>query len=446
MEEREVVHLEDIDPEKTAKALIVKHNDLVNARYQSFTLAEQRVILILLAQIRPDDEDFKDYRISLNDFSKIIGMPISGSFYENVKATCDKLTDRKIHIQQGNSWLITHWVSSAKYVHGSGYVELSFDPKLKPYLLRLKDHFTEYKLDIAVKFKSQYSIRLYEVLKKEAQIESHYRHKKQFEKKYSVDDLRIIFAIDDNQYKLFKDFRIKVLEPAIKDISDKTDLNIFETRYIKTSKKITAISFTVIIRSENEAQAQAVQMQLAELPKETLSEEENHQIIDTLINLGFTFENARSCKNKYGVRRIERNISYVQGVEKTSKKPIERLPAYLSQAIQEDWGKATEDKKERDEAKRRQEQEAKEREERENERKKAEQRKQTEQAINSFFGLPVGLRSHIQEEFVKVLKSEKKYAHLVPKWEVLRNEKEALMTEPMLGYVFSKFLDEKNFI
>lgn len=446
MEEREVVHLEDIDPEKTAKALIVKHNDLVNARYQSFTLAEQRVILILLAQIRPDDEDFKDYRISLNDFSKIIGMPISGSFYENVKSTCDKLTDRKIHIQQGNSWLITHWVSSAKYVHGSGYVELSFDPKLKPYLLRLKDHFTEYKLDIAVKFKSQYSIRLYEVLKKEAQIESHYRHKKQFEKKYTVDDLRIIFALEENEYKLFADFKKWVLSPVIKDISDKTDLNIFETRFIKTSRKITAVSFTVIIRSENEAQAQAVQMQLEELPKETLNEEENHPIIDALINLGFTFENARSCKNKYGVRRIERNISYVQAVEKTSKKPIERLPAYLYQAIQEDWGKATEDKKERDEAKRRQEQEAKELEERENERKKAEQREQTKKAINSFFELPVGVRNHIQKEFLGVLKSEKGYTHLLPKWDLLKDKKELLSNEPMLGYVFAKFLVEKSFI
>lgn len=446
MEEREVVHLEDIDPEKTEKALIVKHNDLVNARYQSFTLAEQRVILILLAQIRPNDEDFKDYRISLNDFSKIIGMPISGSFYENVKATCDKLTDRKIHIQQGNSWLITHWVSSAKYMHGSGYVELSFDPKLKPYLLRLKDHFTEYKLDIAVKFKSQYSIRLYEVLKKEAQIESHYRHKKQFEKKYSVDDLRIIFALEESDYKLFGHFKTKVLEPAIKDISDKTDLNIFETRFIKTSRKITAISFTVLIRSDNEAQAQAVQMQLEELPKETKNEEENHPIIDSLINLGFTFENARSCKNKYGVRRIERNISYVQGVEKTSKKPIERLPAYLSQAIQEDWGKAIEDKKEREQVKRKQEQEAKQRKEQEEERAKAEQRKQTEQAINAFSGLPIGIKSHIQDEFLKVLQSEKRYSHLIPKWEVLKNEKEALMVEPMLGYAFAKFLAEKSFV
>ena len=44
-------------------------------------------------------------------------------------------------------------------------VDLCFDPKLKPYLLQLKDQFTSIALQYAIQLKSLYAIRIYELLK-----------------------------------------------------------------------------------------------------------------------------------------------------------------------------------------------------------------------------------------------------------------------------------------
>lgn len=435
--EYETLDFENFDPDSLDGALVRQSNELIEAKYQLPSVQEQRIILMLLAQIKPSDEDFKGYRISVSDFAKVAGIKADG-VYTELERTTKALVSRTVTFKQGRDFLHVNWLSSAKYKHGSGYVELCFDPNMKPYLLQLKNHFTQYKLDKVLHFKSVYSIRLYELLKKEAWK----ARNSEFKLEISYEELREKFDIAKKEYIKFNDFKRFTIQPAVLEISEKSDLNIHNVNYKKTGRAISHIAFSVQVRSDDETKLRKNQTALEIISKPL----ENHPIIDSLVNMGIAWENAKSLKNKYGVKRVERNIAYVQGEVKSGKNPIERVPAYLTKAIREDWGKATEDKKERDEAKRRQEQEAKEREERENERKKEEQRKQTEQAINAFFGLPVGIKNHIQEEFAKVLKSEKKYSHLVPKWEVLKSEKEALMDEPMLGYVFAKFLVEKRFV
>lgn len=54
-----------------------------------------------------------------------------------------------------------------EYVEGSGIVQVEFHKSLKPYLLQLQEYgnFTKYQINNVVNFKSQYSIRLYELLK-----------------------------------------------------------------------------------------------------------------------------------------------------------------------------------------------------------------------------------------------------------------------------------------
>ena len=56
---------------KNNDVLVVKHNNLINARY-NLTLQEQRIILWLISEIRADDDEFKLYRISISDFARTV--------------------------------------------------------------------------------------------------------------------------------------------------------------------------------------------------------------------------------------------------------------------------------------------------------------------------------------------------------------------------------------
>jgi plasmid replication initiation protein len=57
------------------KTLVVRQsNELVEASYKIATVGEGRLIRMLIAQIQPDDEDFKNYRIGVADFARFFGL------------------------------------------------------------------------------------------------------------------------------------------------------------------------------------------------------------------------------------------------------------------------------------------------------------------------------------------------------------------------------------
>ncbi|AVM73387.1 Initiator Replication protein [Magnetospirillum gryphiswaldense MSR-1] len=55
------------------KALVKRHNHLIEARYR-LTLQEQRLLLWLFSEIKPEDTDFKRYRVRIADLAKLIGI------------------------------------------------------------------------------------------------------------------------------------------------------------------------------------------------------------------------------------------------------------------------------------------------------------------------------------------------------------------------------------
>lgn len=312
--------------------IIKKSNELIEARYR-LSIAEQRLILLLASQIRKDDKDFNSYEIRVSDFAEMFELKTEKSLYERVEQASAELLGKKLYLKNDRkNFEATVWLSYVKYVRGSGVIQLRFDDSLKPYLLQLKDSlkgFTQYKLGAVMNFKSSYSVRLYELLKKEVWI-AEKEGRKDFKKTFEIEEYRLLLGIDKKAYPLFADFRRWTIEPPVKEITEQTDLEIFETRYIKTGRKITGVCFVVLIKDEKQKAKQ--EKQEAQEQKQEI-----HRSIQALMDNGFSFENAKSYKTKYGVKQIERNLAYMQAEERNGKK-IDNRPAYLAKAIQEDWG------------------------------------------------------------------------------------------------------------
>jgi hypothetical protein len=150
------------------------------------------------------------------------------------------------------------------------------------------------------------------------------------EKSFEIEEYRRILGIEKKAYPIFANFRIRVIEPTVEEISEQTELNISETKYIKTGRKITGITFVVKIRQTDETQA--LKMEREEEPPK----EQPHPIIERLISLGFGVETAKQYKTKYGIKRIERNIAYT--LAKKQEGIVKDIPPYLNKAIVEDMG------------------------------------------------------------------------------------------------------------
>ena len=310
------------------KQIIRKSNDLIEARYR-LSIAEQRLVLLLAAEISPDDEDFKDYELRVNDFVRMFGLETDKSIYEQVEQAADNLLGKIITLQEGKEIEKTVWLSYVKYKKGSGAVKIRFDKSLKPYLLQLQGHFTQYNIKHVVGFKSQYSIRLYELLKMEA-----FKAKNGcFEKTFELVKLREFLGIGKKEYAAFDNLNRRVIQPSVKEISAQTDLNITDIKKICSGRKIIALTFVVSAILDDKKDI---------LPNSgsASSISTTHPIIELLVTHGFSDSMAKTFKNKYGVKRIERNVAYA--LAKKQEGAIKDFPAYLNIAIKDDLGNAWE--------------------------------------------------------------------------------------------------------
>ena len=107
---------------------------------------------------------------------------------------------------------------------------------MAPYLFDLQEKFTSYGLYNVLKMKSQYSIRLFELLKSYAY---------QLQKTFEVDELKKLLMVDAvKSYHDYGMFRQKVLEPAIREVNELTELNITMEPETK-GRKVIKVKFTI---------------------------------------------------------------------------------------------------------------------------------------------------------------------------------------------------------
>jgi len=317
------------------KALIVRQtNDLVEASYKIASVGEGRLIRMLIAQIKPTDEDFKTYRIEVADFARFFGIT-HNSIHEQIEKSARALREREILIRKGKSWLSTGWLSHAEYIEGSGYIEVSFHAKLKPYLLGIQKYFTKYDLKNLVNFRSGYAIRLFELLKKE---EFKANANGYFRRSFEYEEIRGLFGIEKREYEFFKDFRVRVIDSSVKEINTNPDIQISRVEYQKTGRKFTHIVFHC-------ERARQLQLDVDEpLPKfvEVAKESEKPEDVRDLIAMGIDEATAYKWRKKYGVKRLTRNLAYTRAMQKAGK-IRDSLTGFLARAIADNLGSAWEE-------------------------------------------------------------------------------------------------------
>jgi len=318
-----------------ASLLVTQSNKLVEARY-NLPLSEQRLILSMISKIQPSDEDFKPYVISIKEFAEFLGVD-ENSMYRECKKITKKLLSRVVEIDEVGRFVQTHWVSSAEYIDGTGVVNLSFDPLLKPYLLQLKSGFTSCKLQMLLSFKSQYTMRFYMLIK---------QYEKLVNREFLVTELRETIGIEKKQYALYSNFRNRILLPSQKELKEKADL-YFEFDEIKYGRRIGSIKFHIFRKQETHVINPSAENPLKNetLPNTIPSFSEintpRNTVIDKLILLIPEQHQSRKTilasivrfEKKEDFEYVKRNILY------SNAKAAKSYAGFFNSALKNDWGK-----------------------------------------------------------------------------------------------------------
>lgn len=210
--------------------LVVKHNDLIEAKYK-LNLVEQKIILYTVSQLDRDENNFKLVKVKISDIAELIGNEIHR--YTEFKKIANDLMDKKVVLSSRPN-LDMRWLASSEYI-GEGIIELEFSEKLIPYLLQLKQRFTRYELKNILSMKSSYSVRIYELMKQYENI-----GKREFE----LTEFKRCLGLKEDEYSRIYDFERFVLKVAKEEINRDTDL-IIDYEKKRKGRKITGFLFII---------------------------------------------------------------------------------------------------------------------------------------------------------------------------------------------------------
>jgi len=295
--------------------IAMQHNNLVEAKY-SMTLQQKRIMIWLVSQIKPDDIDFKEHTLSIKELVEIC--QLSGeSSYKEIRNITFSLIEKGIRIiditdPSNKREIQVSWLSSADYYQGK--VKLSFSPKLKPYLLQLKEKFTAINVIDLMQFKSVHAIRIYELLKQYQDIG---------ERVLSLEEIKDCCGVRD-KLKQYGELKKRLLLIAQREINEKSDIHIkFEC--IKPSRKILGIKFII---SKNKA------YELRNNPvKETQEIKRKPPIIDTLKEFGLSSRVTNQILKENTEQTIQNAINAVD--LQLSRGQVRNTKAMLMTAIKE---------------------------------------------------------------------------------------------------------------
>ena len=222
-------------------AKVTKANDLIQKSRFNLSLQQQKIVLYLISQISPADDDLKTYSFSIPEFWRVCGIDDqSGKNHMALKAALKEIRDKSLWVTLPDGRETTlAWIEKASIISKSGVVKVKLDEDMKPYLLQLRGSFTSYELVYTLHFKSKYTIRLYELIKS-----LHFRDLDEYTTRiYSVDELRRL--LDAEHYAEYRDFKRKALVPAINEINEFSDKTVSYDEAEKQGRKVLGIKFRI---------------------------------------------------------------------------------------------------------------------------------------------------------------------------------------------------------
>lgn len=250
---------------KSREYIVSKSNAIVQKSRYSFTLQEQRMIAYICSKIKPVNAVDRangtpyqlEYDFNIMEYANICGISYSGVFYTQIKASLQGLSEKGMWLMRPDGGeALVHWLNKAIVYKRKGIVKIRIDEDLAPYLFDLKSRFVSYGLKNILNMKSQYSIRIYELIKsyyglKVGQID----HRKGDEKDNSP--LPVIWVIDLDTFKKrimvdsiktyasFKELKKRILSVAQNEINTLTDIKV-EFQPVKEGRRITKLKIIII--------------------------------------------------------------------------------------------------------------------------------------------------------------------------------------------------------
>jgi len=235
------------DVERPAGERWVTMSNALTRAGHGLTLAEKRIVAAAVSKLDSrrvlQPGEVPRTKITAAEYAEAFEVDLDTA-YDQLQSAAKQLYNRSItfyepaHKRNGKPLPPTRvqmrWVGSVKYQDGEGWVELAWWPDLLRHLTGLQRQFTTYQLQQASALRSAYSWKLLELLM---------RFESTGWAEYTIEDFAASMDATPKQQADFAKIRTKIIEPAVKELTQKDDW-LIQWQPIKAGRKVKAIRFT----------------------------------------------------------------------------------------------------------------------------------------------------------------------------------------------------------
>ena len=298
--------------------VIIKSRELNEAHFPNFSLNEYRLYSLILSKVVKFDKTdkknfiksfFETHIVTPKEFSEIFKVSINHC-YKIVKNCGYALNKKEITIKKSTGIQKIHICSSVEYNTEKHYLEIRLSHEIIPHI-DVTERYVKTRLYEIALFKSVYSIELYEFI-----VGFKYLGKCRL----SLEELRLILGVNDNNFKEYDNLKRKVIIPSINTINKIYPKLKLEFTEIKTGRKVTEIEFKFKKSKTKELDEKKIENKKTSL----ITHEEDLRI--RLVKLGVE----KKVVNKYSKYSDEKlNIAYEKLVNQIKTGRVKNPTAYF---------------------------------------------------------------------------------------------------------------------
>lgn len=256
--ETRIIHMDEIKKRKA-----VEHNDLISS-VAKMDKVPLKIFELAVSCIDTDNPP-KDNTVYLSKQEVFAFFDLSS---ENKHTRFKKAVERmqkqaffeiKEVVDKGFEFRSINPLPFVKWTDYSDIVEIEFNRHIMPYLIDLKENFTQHAISDIVGLNSKYSIILYKWLCMQYNQYEHYQHKgnrthQQIDElknpTINVDELRKL-TDTENEYIKMSHFTAWVIKKPMQEISEHTHFKVSYEK-VKKGRSITAVQFFIDKKPELE--------------------------------------------------------------------------------------------------------------------------------------------------------------------------------------------------
>lgn len=234
------------------KDLVVKSNKLVQA-LQTLTLTETRLLQLAIVDARETGQGLstdKPLELNATRYAQAFNVSPDAAYLALIEAE-DSLFKRKFTITNEDGTLTkSRWIQDANYRKGEGRILVTLTRVVIEHVTKIdgfEQYFTSYHLKKTSDFKSVYAVRLYELLMQWKSVGK--------TPIFELNKFRNQLGIGVNEYTRMEAFKRRVLDIAIDQINESSDITVKYEQH-KKGRSISGFSFT--FKQKKNASAKAV--------------------------------------------------------------------------------------------------------------------------------------------------------------------------------------------